>query len=155
MLDLEREELEGLAQAKGGKLLIDDVVEQAKPPRSALHKHFNWDNRKAAHEYRRQQARALLARIRITVLNPEPTTVRAFVSLAEDRRSRSGYTLIGDVLADELKRKVLLDDILKRVAYWREQSRLYASAELNEAIAGLERAAQSAVQPSTEARAAA
>lgn len=153
MLDLERRELEALAHANDGKLTVDDVVAAASKKDSALHKHFTWDNRKAASEYRRYQARALIARVKITVLNPDPVVVRAFVSLSEDRKN-GGYTATTEVLGDESKRQSLINDILKRIAYWRQQSRLFASAELNVAINQLEAAALSQTVP-TEVREAA
>lgn len=146
MLEQERIELEALAAAKNGKLMVEDVVEAARDKDSALHKHFTWDNRRAADSYRKQQARALIARLKITVLNPDPITVRAFVSLPEDRKD-GGYSVTADVLGDEGKRRALIDDILKRIAYWRAQSKLFASAELNEAIDQLEARAHAAIQP--------
>ena len=148
MLDAERIELEALAVSKGGKLMVDDVVDAARDEDSPLHRHFTWDDSKAADEHRKQQARALISRLKITVLNPDPTVVRAFVSLPADRNG-GGYTATVDVLNDEVKRRSIIEDILRRIAYWREQSRLFASAELNVAINQLENAAfaEAQIQP--------
>ena len=47
-MNIERKFLEQLAKQKGGVLLVDDVIEVAKDPTCILHKHFQWDNTKAA-----------------------------------------------------------------------------------------------------------
>lgn len=47
---------------KRGKLTASEVVEAAKNAKSALHDCFEWDDTKAAHEYRLSQARHLIKR---------------------------------------------------------------------------------------------
>jgi hypothetical protein len=139
-LDTERDELLRIAQRDGGKLLPGRVVEEARDPASPLHTHFEWDDTEAAHEYRKAQARSLIARCRVTVLMPEPVVVRAFLSVPDDRRA-GGYTPFEDVNGDEHMRAQMLDDMLRRVAYWRQQARLFAAPAVLSALEGLEVAA--------------
>jgi hypothetical protein len=93
-------------------LTAEEVVEWAKNHQtSALHATFEWDNRKAAEEYRIWQARRLIA-IHITV----EEGARRFVSLSIDRsRDGGGYRDINDVLANKSLHEVLLEDALKEL----------------------------------------
>src|SRR5689334_21906454 len=68
--------------------LIDDngpltppiVVKAAKPKNAPLHEYFEWDNNKAADEFRLEQACRMLASIRIVASQAdEDRTVRAFI----------------------------------------------------------------------------
>ncbi|MCC6311363.1 MAG: hypothetical protein IT345_10655 [Trueperaceae bacterium] len=51
-------ELERIRSEYGG-LLPDDIVAEAEPEDSVLHPHFEWDNSRAAREYRLEQGRRL------------------------------------------------------------------------------------------------
>lgn len=127
----EREALEAIAAAAKGRLLVDDVLEAARDESSPLHKHFEWDDTKAAEAFRREQARNLIQRCHITVLMPEPTNVRAFVQLSSEK---AGYRHISDVLGTPDARRQLLEDIASRVAYWRAQAHTYGLTEIAPAI---------------------
>lgn len=59
---------ERLAQlAIDGHLTAEAVVSDAANPKSPLHSRFEWDNSKAAHEHRLEQARALIRSVRVEV----------------------------------------------------------------------------------------
>jgi len=45
----ERKLLEKIANKNGGLLMVDDVLDEARNPKSILHKHFQWDDDKAIH----------------------------------------------------------------------------------------------------------
>ena len=47
-------------EEKHGTLTVDAVVTEAKKKTSPLHGEFQWDDEKAAHEYRKEQARKLI-----------------------------------------------------------------------------------------------
>lgn len=70
-----------IAEDGGGRLTPSAVVEAARNPRSPLHKHFLWDDAKAAKAYRLDQARAVIGVIRIDD-ESEPAT-RAFLSVKD------------------------------------------------------------------------
>ena len=52
-MELERKELETMAAANNGVVTVDMVIDAAKNEDSPLHSHFEWDNDKAAENYRR------------------------------------------------------------------------------------------------------
>lgn len=56
-------------------ITADDVVEEARNPESPLHKYFQWDDKIAADNWRRAQARILLSSIRYRVVESEPKRI--------------------------------------------------------------------------------
>lgn len=93
------------------KLHAEDVVEWARShPGSALYGSFEWDDTKAAHEYRLGQARRLLA-IHIV----DQAGDRRLVSLSVDRTAGGGYRRISDVVLDPEKAGVMLQDALSEL----------------------------------------
>lgn len=100
--EAQKQELNALVAKHGGTVTPAQVVAFAKKAQTALHTAFEWDDTKAAAEYRIVQAHNLL-RLRYTVIeagNQQPVRVRAFVSLPSDRETGL-YRPIQDVLASE------------------------------------------------------
>lgn len=62
-----------------GRLTAEALVEASRPKDAPLHDAFEWDNRKAAAEWRKQQARNIINSIQIVVQEAEP--VRAFFNI--------------------------------------------------------------------------
>ena len=95
------ETLQALADDNDGVLRPADVVVAATPPSSPLHKYFTWDDAKAAHEHRLDQARRLM---RVTVLvreGPETIHLPIFTSLSTERvPGGESYRRTSDVKAD-------------------------------------------------------
>ena len=52
-------ELEHIRKVNG-KVIPERVVERAREKTSCLHEYFNWDDKKAAYQYRLEQARHLI-----------------------------------------------------------------------------------------------
>ncbi|MFW6275032.1 MAG: hypothetical protein ACOC2M_00195 [bacterium] len=102
---------------KNGILNPHDVVEYAKNPETHLHSKFEWDNTKAAHEYRLEQARKTI-RLHLNVIQTndnEEKVTRYFISLKEDRIPGGGYRTMNSVLSDSEKREKLLDEALQEL----------------------------------------
>ncbi len=99
------------------------VVEAASDVRHPMHSMFEWDDTIAAHKYRIDQARHIIARCR--VLNPEdsgPKVIPAFVSLDEDRKfERGGYRDTLEVKADPVLREQLLKTALKELESYKRR----------------------------------
>lgn len=146
----ERKLLTQLAQRNGGVLRVDDVLEEARQEGSILHKHFEWDDSKAAEQYRRDQARALIQRCKITLVDNTPVQVRAFVSLPSDRDAGGGYRLTAEVVSDETMKAELVRDIKMTIARWNKKLHL-----LDQDIADLLIELDRRVDTSSEQRAAA
>jgi len=86
-----------------GLILPSSVVEAARSSRSPLHKYFDWNDNKAAHEWRLQQARYLIRQCVevIELVKDKPQDIHVFVSLPSERNKKGGYRLMVDVLNDE------------------------------------------------------
>lgn len=136
-MEQERKLLTKIALQKGGVLMVDDVIDEAKDVNSILHKHFEWDDSKAANLHRRDQARALIQKCKITLVDTAPINIRAFVSLPSDRDSGGGYRLTSEVVSDELRKAELLRDIQLTIARWTQKLHLL-DKDLADAIVELE-----------------
>lgn len=120
----EKKLLTKMALRNGGVLKVDDVLAEAKDENSILHKHFEWDDSTAAEKYRRDQARALIQRCKITLVETNPIEIRAFVSLPTDREAGGGYRLTSEVVGDEYMKAELLRDIKLTIARWNKKLHL-------------------------------
>jgi hypothetical protein len=84
---------------KAGKVLRpEDIIEDARDPKSPLHDSFEWDDSKAAHAYRMEQARRLIREIRVDVeYNSHEITAPVYV---QDTRRDKGYIAAEDLKSD-------------------------------------------------------
>ena len=114
------EELERIRIANGGLIRAETVVEVAQDEDSPLHSYFCWDDTEAAHKYRLWQARDLI-RVEVTVLEKTNKSIRAYVSLLDDRKNGDGYRSIVDVLNDPDQRSALLRQALRSFEYFEER----------------------------------
>jgi len=117
----ERAVLEKLAKQNGGLLEVDHVLIEAQNPQSILHKHFQWDNDKAAEAYRKHQARQLIQKCVVTIDKAPDVTIRAFVSLSTDQYSNGGYRMTSTVLSDDNLKGQLLHDMQLAIVKWKKQ----------------------------------
>ena len=78
----------------------------------------------AAKQFRREQARSLIQRCKITVLDSTPTHVRAFISLPSDRESGGGYRMTANVLGNEDMKEEFMHDIQLTIARWTKKLHL-------------------------------
>lgn len=68
------------------------VVEQAKNPRSPLHKYFEWNDSTAAQKHREWQARFLICSVHIIDSDSkDPHPIRAFVNVSPDEDDESPF----------------------------------------------------------------
>ena len=123
----ERKYLEQMARRNNGVLMIDDVLQAAQDENNILHRFFEWDDTEAAKQYRREQARSLIQRCKITVLDSTPTHVRAFISLPSDRESGGGYRMVANVMGNEDMREEFIHDIKLTIARWTKKLHLIDS----------------------------
>lgn len=123
-MELERKLLKQIALRNGGVLKVDDVLEEAADEDSILHRYFEWDDSIAAEAHRRQQARVLIQRCRITLVDSEPVEIRAFVSLPTERENGGGYRLTTEVMSDVTLKAELLRDIEMTISRWTKKLHL-------------------------------
>jgi hypothetical protein len=134
----ERKLLEKIANKNGGLLMVDDVLDEARNPKSILHKHFQWDDDKAAEAYRKMQARQLIQKCVVTIEKAPDVPIRAFVSLSTDQYEGGGYRLTANVLSDEQQKGQLLHDMHLTLLKWKKQVNLL-DTETEEILDRLER----------------
>lgn len=127
------EELERISRKHKGVLRPRDVVKFARNPETALHEHFEWDDTKAAEEYRLEQARRII-RVQVVYLEEDSEPIRAYASLQKDR-GRDSYRPITRVMQDEEMRAELMEQALKEARAWmRRYEQLEELAEVFSAI---------------------
>lgn len=134
----EKELLTRMARRNGGVLMVDDVLNEAQSEDSILHKHFEWDDSEAADLYRKQQARALIQRCKIQMVESDPVEIRAFVSLPTDRSNGGGYRLTSEVVGNEYMKEELLHDIRLTISRWNKKLHLL-DQNLSELLVEVER----------------
>ena len=136
-MEQERKLLTKMARQNGGVLKVEDVLQEAQDEGSILHRYFEWDDTEAAVQYRKQQARALIARCKITLIETEPIHIRAFVSLPTDREAGGGYRLTSEVVSDAALKAELIRDIQLTIVRWTQKLHLM-DQDLADAILDVE-----------------
>lgn len=112
------------------------VVSWAKKhPSSALHRQFEWNNNKAAGEYRLWQARRL---IQINIVSEDGAP--QIVSLSFDRTKGGGYRSVDDVLSNRDLSEIMLRDALAELQ--RVQARFQIVKELTSVWTAVRRVRQ-------------
>lgn len=126
-------ELNRISQENGGLLLPENVVKAAKTKTSPLHKHFEWDNTRAAAEYRLWQARQLIS-VCVQILPGVTEPVSVFTSLSTDRSSGGGYRTTVAVCSNAELREQMLQDALhdlntfqRRYAHLRQLTEVFSA----------------------------
>lgn len=114
--------------AAAGELTPAAVVTAAADPEHPLHRYFDWDDTTAAEAWRRQQARMLIARVRViipkqTARGVRPINVRAFASVAHEH-GRS-YWHVDEIAADGEASEQVLAQIKADIAALQHKYRAY------------------------------
>ena len=88
---------------KHKSLTPEIVVEEAKSPKSPLHKAFDWSDTKAAKKWRLHQARQLIRAVWIIATpKAEPQPVFAYVPNKENGKPKKGsYKAVAEIITDE------------------------------------------------------
>jgi|ERR1035437_121881 hypothetical protein len=134
------QELEIVRRKGRGILRAESVVEYARDPGTALHERFEWDDDKAAQEYRIWQARHLI-RVMVTVLPQHKGEVRVYVSLGDDRQQEGGgYRTISAVMADPEMRTAMLEEAADDMRLFKVKYRVLT--ELADVFEAMDRAMQ-------------
>ncbi len=109
------EELAHLSES--GMLKPEKVVEYASGEDTHLHRCFEWNDGKAAKQYRLDQARKQISMYVMVVQGPKgPVQIRAFQSLPSDRREGLGYRRTTDILQDQELVAELVGSAMKDLA---------------------------------------
>lgn len=99
---------------RDGVIEPETVVEESKIPSAPLHSCFEWDDEKAAHEYRITQARGIIRAIVSVDETEQSPETRAFVSVERE------YHPVSVVIRNPEKRDILLQNALNEL-HWFEK----------------------------------
>ena len=127
-----------------GEITARGLVNAARPEDSPLHSLFEWDDAKAAEGFRRRQALDIIIHLAIVREDtPEPTTVRAYMNVADeaDNPTRRTGTFINteDAFKDAEKRGLILRCAIRELREIKAKyNALTELAEVFEAIDALE-----------------
>ncbi len=96
---------------KDGQLTASGILKMAENKRSPLHSMFEWDDTKAAREYRLYQARRIIKRANVRFENQEDKIVHVPVSSGEGvyKQAKSVVTSISDF-------ELAMSEALKKLA---------------------------------------
>lgn len=138
--EIAAEELDRIKEENGGNLTADLVVLKAKSASNPLHKQFEWSNKKAAEEYRKEQARNMLRAIHVVYETAkEPVTARKYEVVTEpakfEQPERKVYQSMEEILQNPVKRdEVLARAIKDALAYRKKYSQLSELSKVFKAI---------------------
>ena len=110
---------------KNNGLTASMVIEEAKHKTSVLHGAFEWDDSKAAHEWRLHSARHLMRSVEIVSTSAEGDVrnLPAFVFVKTE--SGPQYESLARVLSDEELRIQVLNKALKEFEQWQQRYKEY------------------------------
>lgn len=137
------EELERIRVRNNGRLSQEVVVSEAKNEENPLHSAFEWNDRKAAHQYRLGQAGYVIRMLSVTFVDDgdkKTDPVRAFVNVSrgEDR----SYTSIVHAMSDDELREQVIAKAYKELEDWQNRySEIVEFSQVFDAIRNLKIAA--------------
>lgn len=115
-----KSEILALKGRTGEKLHAGQVIDWARAhPNSRLHRAIEWNDAKAAADYRLWQVRQL---IQVHVVDEDDAPI--FVSLSVDRTAGGGYRAISDVLKSRTLSEVMFSDAAEELKRVREKYEL-------------------------------
>ena len=117
-----------------GTLTAGNLVEASRPKDAPLHKEFEWNNTKAAEEWRKHQARNIIhSLVLVTEADDEADGVRAFFKI----ETRSGnYESIAAIVRDENKYESLKAAALRELKVF--QRKYHTISELGKVFAAID-----------------
>lgn len=98
-LEIIKQELKRIEQ-RNGVLTPSTVLAAAESETSPLHRYFEWDQDKAAVQYRLQQARGLISSVQVTIDEVEMNGYENISVMVDDKPVRA-YVAIEKILTDE------------------------------------------------------
>lgn len=115
-----RDQLQAIRDERGS-LTPALVVEVAADPNHPLHNRFEWDDSRAAHQWRLEQAGQLL-RVTFRPDLSKPTDLRAFVAVKGEDSPTSDYVPVGEAMTDPFTQKLVLAQFKRE---WKAFQRRY------------------------------
>lgn len=118
-----------ILESLGKDFTPQDVIETAADPNSPLNSFFQWDDSKAASEYRLTQARTLIQRIKIIVeVNNEKIQTRAFhhVELVRQNKLVPRYVSLRTIKTNKNLADQVIAQALRELRDWNRKYKEYS-----------------------------
>lgn len=133
------------ALEKAGRLTAESLVDDARNPGSPLHELFEWDNERAAHEYRIEQARGIIRTVEYRFERRTITyVVPRYVPDPATAANQPGYVAIDTLAKDRaLAVKAVRDEVVRALGYIRRAEGIGAALDCAPELAALTKQAQS------------
>lgn len=98
-----------------GELTVETILKDAKKKSSPLHLYFQWDDARAAHEWRKEQARRLIREVRL-VIHESETHVRKVSYVRDPAKDYhdGGYVSTASLRSDKQRARAALVAELER-----------------------------------------
>lgn len=129
------EHLDELIKIHGNKLTPKNVIDDAEKEESPLHGFFEWNDGKAAREWRLQQARVLMGSITVEIIELDsptenleielPENIRGFSNITEEKTEGRIYVNIDRIAKEENLRQYLVKQAWKALLHWKQQYKEY------------------------------
>jgi hypothetical protein len=113
---------------KRGNVTCDDIVKDAKNPKTPYHNYFEWDDKVAGHEYRKEQARKLLNSVTIDIVtvDDEPVTARMFYNVViDDEKKTRAYVHYKEAFAVPTYYNQIIEQAMREALGWNKRYGLY------------------------------
>lgn len=107
-----RDEIQRILE-QHGEVRTSQVVEAAENPDSALHGYFLWDDDLAGHQYRLNQARTLIKRVRITHEGRDERLVH--VKIQTEPKGEGYYKPLAVIVQNKTELSYALDEALVKL----------------------------------------
>jgi len=105
-----------------GKLKPEFIIESAIKKTSPIHSFFKWDDKKAAEQYRLQQASQLINSIRIVVkIKGKKISTPAFLNIKIDNDTNKFYEDINTVIRDPISKEYITEKARNQLKGWAEK----------------------------------
>lgn len=113
-----------------GPLTAERVLQEAVSARSPLHKFFEWDDRKAAHQYRLEQARRLVRSIEVVLEDAKGKQVpmKAYYSV-KDSEGQRGYEAMAFVFSSPDLADQIIEEAHAQLEAWKVKYGRYTWAK--------------------------
>ena len=118
----------GSLKDKDGHITTKKIVEGAKSKKSPIHKYFEWENNKAAEQFRLQQGRNLIEQVvEIVVVAGEQTEQRSYVSVTVINKGKVYVDLKNAIETEDYRKQLLnraiaiLENLTVTLRMFREQ----------------------------------
>jgi len=128
--------------------LPEAIIEQAKSTGSPLHRYFEWDDSKAAHKHRLDQARCMIRSIEIVRVDTRGTEQRV---RAIEHVKGTGYVPTETILKSANQTKNLLDRFLGEVEALTRRWNAYSNLpEVSVILTAIKKAREAQEKPPTK-----